>query len=165
MTATIVSVAGDVVTEIQSLSLSESATVERSYADWDWVLESDFNSLRIDVVPASFTSELNTRGKLQYVCSVNVLLRKKMVAGDREATGDIDESSVDALVEDLQTIHEHFAPSQLTSGKDGLSLTNFQAARWLPESAIRELWSPVMLKDHSQFSGWLTVVFSVPVAP
>lgn len=158
MTAVLVSVAEAIREELASLTLSEDVTLERSYADWDDLL-ADFTKMRLDVVPASCPTDHFSRSKLQYTCTVNALLRRK-IGDDDYDSGRVKTSVVDALVEDLQTIHEYFAPSQ--PSQNGRRLTSVPSARWLPASGIKAPYSRKMLRDHAQFSGWVSLVYGVP---
>lgn len=163
MTAILVSVADAIAEELAEVTLSEEFSVDRSYADWDDDLQENQKGVLVDVVPASCSSTLLSRGKLAYVCTVNVLLRKRLNQIDRDRDGKFRNEVIDALVEDLQTINEYFAPSQ--PDQTGRRLTAMATARWTEQSGIKAPYSRKMLRDHSQFSGWVGLVYSVPRAP
>lgn len=159
MTAILVTVASAIYDELANLTLSESFTRYRSYGDWEDLLDDLSTTLRIDVVPNTCQSELFDRGSHLYECNVSILLRKRIPVGDR-TNGKINNSVIDKYIEDLQEIHEYFAPSQ--PNLSGLRLASVQQARWLPASGIKAPYSRKVLREHGQYSGWLNVVYGYP---
>jgi hypothetical protein len=161
MTAALIEIADAVVEALADLDLSHEFQPLRSYADWDWELKDNTEELHVDVVPfGQIVSELASRSQLRYTCTVNVLLRKMIGQDERteDATGRIENSVVDELLNNLFIIDNFFAPSGYAN-KDGrlATLTN---ATWQADSGIRETWSPMMLKK-GQYSGWIGLVYSI----
>jgi len=162
--AIIIQVADAIVEAIRAIVLSEDFTVRRSYGDWNDTIE-NVDGLMVDVVPAMFPSTLFTRGSLRYICTVNVLLRRRLGedarirSGERFDQGRFENAAIDPYVNDLQTIHEYFAPSQ--PGKAGRQLASLPDAAWQQESANRSTFHRQLLREFGQFSGWNALVYSV----
>lgn len=119
-----------------------------SCADFDWPLE-EADSLRCDVVPADIRSGKETRATLTYETQTTVLLRYKFAATERESDSKFDVDTVDEYIAILHRIHEYFW---------NRSLSGIASLIWNPEnSQIRAQFSSKMLREHGQYSGWLTI--------
>jgi len=127
-------------------------TAERSYADWkDDELE-DLDCLHVDVVPVRYdNTDLDSRGSVGYVCSVDIGVRKKFGQGDNSQSGRIRKEEVDRLVLLVEQLHEHFC-------KDLLS--TFEDATWR-DTKIPTTFSRRHLRDARLFLGVIRVSFDV----
>lgn len=163
MTAILVRVAEAIRKELESITLSQRFTLARSYGDWEDLLEdTERAKLRIDVVPQACPSQLANRGgQLNYEVSTSILLRYLFVSGEHKS-GRIENSRIDQLVEDLQTVHQFFTPKRAT-GFQARKLADVPEAAWSSDSAIKAAFSRKLLKDPGQYSGWCAVIYDVPV--
>jgi hypothetical protein len=141
----LIDVADAVTAELNGHVFSQEFTATRTYADWDEQLST--YELRSDVVPvASMPTELDTRGSVNYLCSVDIGIRKKLEAGDSDR---VDAEIVDPLVRLIEEIHEW------TIGKE----LNYDAT-W--ESTIFvAAYVPEHLRQNNQFTGIVRVTYSV----
>lgn len=139
-------------------TLSQSLSPVLSGADFDTLLQ-DVGELRVDVCPVSAKSTLQARGRLKYVVSVDVLVRRKFAAADRESDGSIKFSELAEMLELVEEIGEYFAPCQ--PNQTGRRLTTLTDAAWDSSSEIKSNYSRKMLRENGQFSGWVTLVYSL----
>lgn len=159
MASVLVTVAQAVSDELlAATTLGVDLTPVLSGADFDAQL-AELGTLRVDVVPISCKSELLTRSKLQYTAQVDVLVRKKFAANDRETNGQIKYSSLTAMLALMEKIAEYFVPAQ--PNQTGRQLTTMTEATWDGGSEIKTNYSRKMLRESGQFSGWVSLVFKV----
>ena len=86
-TAILVSTAVAVLGVLSDNKFSQEFEPVRSYADWELPLE-DSDDLHVDVVPVgSPDMELETRGSIGYAPQVDIVIRKRLAAGQQEADG------------------------------------------------------------------------------
>lgn len=157
MSSVLMQVATAIATELENATtFSETLSPVVSGADFDTKLES-LGTLRVDVCPASAKSTLQARGRLKYTVAVDVLVRKKFAAADRETDGQIKMTSLATLLELVEGIGEYFAPCQ--PNQTGRRLTTLTDAAWDSSSEIKANYSRKMLREAGQFSGWITLVY------
>lgn len=155
MTTNVLVVTAEAVkTALEGLTLSQRFTVQRNYGDWEDLLSDQDTDLRIDVIPQNTESVIFNRAKHENRLRISIYLRKKLTEGDYR-DGRVILSVIDQLINDLQTVHEYFVPSQ--PNQNGLRLSSVQQARWL-EGSIKAAYSRKMLKA-GQYSGWAEVIF------
>lgn len=124
---------------------------ERSYADWDEEL-ADLDCLHVDIVPATYDeTDLDTRGSVGYVVSVDVVIRKKFSQEKRQQNGKIDPEEIDRLVLFVEEIHEYLCK---------IRLTGYEDASW-KEAMIRSAYSREHLRTMGMFLGVIRVSFDV----
>lgn len=139
-------------------TLSQSLSPVLSGADFDTLLQ-DVGELRVDVCPVSCKATLQARGRLKYVAIVDVLIRRKFAAADRESDGSVKFAELAEMLELVEEVGEYFAPCQPNqSGRQLSTLTN---AAWEPTSEIKANYSRKMLREAGQFSGWITLAYSL----
>jgi hypothetical protein len=145
-------VTAELLTALNADTFSEVTFVpERSYADWDEDL-SDLDCLHVDVVPVAYEdTSLDARESVGYVCSVDVVIRKKFSQKYRTQDGKIDKSEVDSLVLLVEEIHEYLCK---------IRLTDYTEAVWR-ETVIRSAYSREHLRMMSMFFGVVRVSFDV----
>ncbi len=169
MTAILVRVSEAIRKELESISLSQKVEcLQRSYGDWEDLLEDNERGLRIDVVPNSCLPATigearilaNRGGRLIYECNVSILLRRRFLANEHK-NGRVDVGLIDQLVEDLQTVSQFFSPKQ--PNFQARKLADVQEAAWSPESGIKAPYSRKLLKDPGQYSGWCSVIYNAYV--
>lgn len=130
-------------------------TPQVSY-ETEMVLEG-LTGLRCDVVPATGESELASRDVLQYTFGIDVGLRKKFAASDIDTDGKVKSSSMAAMIELLEDIHEYLAsPSRRCLGG------TYADAVW-QGSTIRFLWVPAHLHQNHQYTGVFRATYAVDV--
>jgi hypothetical protein len=135
-------------------------TPERSYADWNDALE-DLDILHVDVVPQTLGATLADRGRLQYDAQISVLVRKRFGPTARDASGRLLNAPIDELVLLLQRCYEYFVPGRALVGQPEI--------KWKPPRTIKgtegsgsqfkAVYSRTMLRQNSQFSGWVVLGF------
>lgn len=153
MTAVLVQVAEAVKDLLNGHTFSQPVQAERTYPNFSMELK-DLNTLRVDVVAVGHpTSELATRGSVNYLCHVDIGIRKKFEREDREAdTRRVSNEAIDPLVYLVEELHEFLC------GEDQRRLTNPAGldATW-SETKIRATYIKEHLKDWSQFTGIIRV--------
>lgn len=159
MTAVLVSVADAIVSELLLITgLVREIEPERSYADWDEKLE-QLNELHVDVVPVPSTTEtdLDGRGATRYQCDVDIGVRYRFDAEERNADGRISVEEIDELIELLQQFHDHF-----TNNGEGRRLTGFAGAVW-QETKVRTWYVREHLRELAQYTGIIRVTYEALV--
>lgn len=128
-------------------------TAERSYADWDLMLE-DADELRVDVVPVGHaTSDLNSRGNSGYLVTLNIGIRKRFgQAESDQQTGRIDKAEVDRLVLLVEQIHELLCSYQQRNLASNVA--------WR-ETKITDTYVAAHLRQDRQFTGLILCTFHV----
>lgn len=162
--ATLVAVAKAITKELNNAAagtFDRRFTAERSYGDWAIALE-ELNKLKVDVVPAVGAHRAFTRGKWLYVISTEVGVRERFTESDiDQTTGRINVEAIDILVRVTEQIGQYFAA---TSRR----LSDLTGAVWFPEgdsgTDFRVWFVPEHLKEHSQFTGIVRLVYGVPKA-
>lgn len=106
-------------------------TARRSYPDWDDDF-GDLKDLSLDVVFVSSdgngpVAELDSIGSLQTEPAVDIAIRKRFEASDRETDGRLKNTSVDAMVKLTEQVYELFADARMTP----LTLESGRVANWV----------------------------------
>lgn len=128
-------------------------TPERSYADWDDELP-DLDCLHVDVVPVAYEeTDDDARGSTGYVCSAQIVIRKKFSQKYRTQSGRIDLEEIDRLVLLVEEIREYFRQRTLTD----------YDATWR-EDRVLVACSRKHLREMSMFLGVVQVSFDVSEA-
>jgi hypothetical protein len=110
----------------------QSFTARRSYPDWDDDFK-DLDSLSLDVVWVSSdgngaAAELDSADTLQTDPSVDIAIRKRFEASDRDqTTGRLKNTSVDPLVKLVEQVYELFVAARETP----LTLAPGLVANWV----------------------------------
>jgi len=139
-----IDVADAVAAELNGHSFSQEFTATRTYADWDEELTNSI--LRCDLVPvASMQTDLETRGSVSYLCSVDIGLRKKLDAG---SGGHVTAATVDDLVRLVEEVHEW------TIGRE------LDIATW-DSTVLVAAFVPEHLRQMNQFTGIVRITYSV----
>lgn len=150
-----VSVAKGVLAMLAAATLSKTISPERSYADWEMLLElAEEDGLRVDVVAVTTEqkTDLSSRGSSQFLIPIDIAVRRKFgVDRQDDDTGRIEIAEIDALCLLVQEIHELFTP---------LRLVDFTAGVWQEN---RILVCPIKehLRLNRQFTGIVRVTFRV----
>ena len=153
--AVLIQVADAIAAELTTAQLGglfvglEAFTPERSYADWENDLE-ELNGLRVDVVAATYESnELDSRGSVAYLCSVDVGVRRwfNRSQTNPDTQGRIKKAEIDRLVLFVQELNEFF----LNQGA-GRRLATLERAVW-QDCKIRSTYSRKHLRLHRMFLG------------
>lgn len=164
-----VAVGKAVTNHLLAADLSQLATIERSYADWELKLETmdllelqqDIDKLRIDVVVHTTLQELSmvSRGAVRYVVPVDIAVRRKFGADKADdATGRVRIEEVDKLVKLVQEINLLFSQQRLAE---------FQYAVWDGEkggTSILACPQQSHLREKRQFTGLVRVFFRADVS-
>jgi hypothetical protein len=112
-----------------------SFTAQRSYPTWD----DDFSGLKnlaVDVVFVSSNgsggalAELDSETTLSTEPAVDIAVRKRFEASDRESNGDLKKSSIDPLVKLVEKIYEQLAGDRMQA----LTLEAGLSANWTDTS-------------------------------
>ena len=147
-----------------SLTAAELAalTVRRSYPDWD----DDFkglDSLAVDVVFVSSGAssgdlvELDSETTLNTDTAVDVAVRYRFAATDRDNAGRLKNASVDRLVSLVQELHEELAGERMQA----LTIAGL-SANWL-DTSVRTYCDYKRLREGS-FLGVVRVRYNVSKA-
>jgi len=132
-------------------AFSTDITPVRGY-DTTEVLQ-DLDTLHCDVVIAATTPELRSRVGLDYLCEVDVAIRKKFGVADADAdTGRVPNTSIDPLVLLLEEIVEYVA------AKSRRGLASTPPAAW-KSAVIPVPFHPEHLQEHRQFTGVVRVTY------
>jgi hypothetical protein len=138
----------------------QSFTAQRSYPTWD----DDFPGLKDLAVDVIFVSsngsdgafaELNSESTLQTEPAIDIAVRKRFQASDRESTGDLKKSSIDPLVKLVEKIYEQLAGDRMQA----LTIASGLSANWL-DTSIRTHCDYGRLRQ-GVFLGCVRVRFSV----
>lgn len=116
--AVAVAIAKAVTSELAAATLSQTFTPERSYADWNIILETDENELHVDVVLVTTeqSSEQAARSAMKFLAPIDIAVRKKFSQADyHEENGRVAIAKVDDLLLLVQEIHVLFTRIRLTS--------------------------------------------------
>lgn len=97
--------------------------IERNWADFEVELE-ELNTLRCDVVGVLPEVDFDTRESLNYVCPVDIVIRKRFGQADQTDCGRIEIAEIDRLVLLVEQINELFCDP------DGKRLATFDSATW-----------------------------------
>jgi len=143
-------------------------TAVRSYAEWDVKLE-EMDSLHVDVVPAGQpVCRLADRGgTIEHQVVAHIGVRKRFRRDQQTRRFEL--SEVDDLILITQKISEFFSSDSITGRPRTLS--DFPKASWLEEgeggnrSQILQLCDKAMLRQHSQYTGVVQLVYEVFQAP
>jgi hypothetical protein len=126
--------------------------LERSYFDWELELK-DATPLRVDVIPLKHeTSDKASRGRLRYVVSINIAVRKRFSEAEQTEGGRIEKEQVDTLVKFVEDIHEFFASNERPSDTDDMAWN---------ESKIENAYSAKELREWHQFIGLVRINLTV----
>ena len=113
----------------------QSFTAQRSYPTWD----DDFSGLKnlaVDVVFVSSNgsngalAELDSETTLSTEPAIDIAVRKRFEASDRESNGDLKKSSIDPLVKLVEKIYEQLAGDRMQS----LTIESGLSANWIDTS-------------------------------
>jgi len=149
-TAILVSTADAVLSVLSDNKFSQEFEPVRSYADWELPLE-DSDDLHVDVVPVgSPDMELETRGSIGYTPQVDIVIRKRMAAGQQEPDGTVILPDVDDLVFLVQEIAEYFVVDRFG---------DLESIAW-QRTQILAAYKPSHLRQHRQFTGIVRLTFS-----
>jgi len=149
-TAILVSTADAVLSVLSDNKFSQEFEPVRSYADWELPLE-DPDELHVDVVPVgSPDMELETRGSISYTPQVDIVIRKRMAAGQQEPDGTLILPDVDDLVFLVQEIAEYFVVDRFG---------DLESIAW-QRTQILAAYKPSHLRQHRQFTGIIRLTFS-----
>lgn len=158
--AELVKVADAITTELAAAQVAgafvglEAFTPERNYADWATDIE-ELDLLRVDAVPVTYAkNELESRGAVEYLCTVDVGVRRWFPLTMRETGGRIVKAKIDRLVLFIQELNEFFCK------ESGRRLAAYDAAVW-EETKIRITYSRKHLAQHQMFLGIVRVGYSV----
>jgi hypothetical protein len=153
MASVLIQAADAVVTAINAATLPLEFKCKRSYADWDMELsDTDADRLRVDVVPVLHDNDgLQDRGAVEYLCPVDVGIRKRISQDDQATGGEVDNDAIDPLVELLEGIFELFAASRLE---------DFTDATW-SVGEVRSSHNREHLRQWRQFTGIVRITFNV----
>jgi hypothetical protein len=150
-------VADAVTTEINGYSFEiGSFTATRIYPIWD----QNFSGLDTMVVNVVFVVHmmdigLDARGFIKYEPSIDICVRKKFDADDRDGdTGELLNASVDPLVYLLQEMHEYFVGERAS-----VVLDDETEANWL-ESDVKS-WVNLKLLRKGLFEGVVRIKFQI----
>ena len=135
-----------------------------SYADLDLKLE-EASGIYLDVVPVSTGSrvEYATVSKFRHTVPIDIAIRKKLSASDRDSqTGRISTSSMSPLVKLWQQMFEFFQPSQPSNF--GFQLSTVIDAAW-EETQPTAIWVRKHLHEWGQYTGLIRVTFTVDRTP
>lgn len=159
MAAVIVDVAEAVKEEIKLVSpISRAITPKRLYVDFDVPLE-EIGQLRVDVMPKNVSrTELYARGITHYEASVTIGVRYRFGPERRTAFGEVESSEIDNLILLVQQLHDYFVDEG-----NGRRLSTYTVAVWR-ETELLYWFDPKHLREHSQFTGLLSVGYDVGVA-
>lgn len=165
--AVLIAVAKAITTELASADFGPAFTPVRNYGSDDLLLD-ELNELRVDVVPVGMTHQLLTRGSWEYVCQVDVGVRKRFDGRERDyGQGEIPIAEIDSLVELLQRIGEYFAPE--TPSQTGRRLTSLPEAVWSPTGEsdnsgieFRAACVREHLRENGQYTGIVRLTYRVP---
>ena len=151
--AVMVDVAEAVKTMLSAASLSQTFTLERSYADWDLELQPT-DGLRVDVATVSTKQEANhdTREpSLHYIVQVDVAIRRKFGPEHYSGTGRVPNAQIDPLILLVQEIHALFVQHRF-SGNDG-------AIAWEKSPQLMALPVIKHLRELKQFTAIIRLTF------
>lgn len=136
---------------IEAATLSQTFTVERSYADWDLELATN-NDLRVDVVAVS-TKQVATiiarAPVISCIVPVDVAVRKRFGTEAQNEDGRIPNSLIDPLVYLVQELHELFALAKLAG----------DIGKWAEDPRILVNPNPRDLRQNKQFTAILRLTF------
>jgi hypothetical protein len=148
-----IEVADGIVAALNSRNFGISFTIERSYADWDELLE-DMATVHVDVVPAGYKrAELLDRGTTVFGCLTTIGVRKRFGVSDQTDNGEIDQTKIDRLVTLCEDFHLWLAASRLPT---------CDAAAW-DDTEVRLEFDRKHLREDRQFTAILRVGHLVPV--
>jgi len=153
-----IQIADAIASELNGEDFGLEFKAERSYADISSPLE-DMDVLKVDVVPWSAESTLNSRGSLLYTVETDVVIRKRFEPRTQDVrTGRIPVADIDLLMKLRQDIKEFFEPSQ--ASQDGRSLADVPDAVW---SGTRTMAAYVRghLKTLRQFTAWIRIEYEI----
>jgi hypothetical protein len=144
-------------------AFSQSFTAKRSYPTWKIPL-TKLGPLRVDVVPIGHpTTALDTRDSGDLQCRVVVVVRRKLVQGDRKEESEegrpISNEAVDALIALVEEIYEFLC------GPDARRLTSADgllAAAWM-STQITTTYIDKQLQDNGQFTAMIRVTYGVSI--
>jgi len=126
-----VNIATAIAAEISAQNWGVSMTVEMSHADWELELTAA-DGLRCDVVPTGMQEfDQESQGAWDNTIKVHVVLRKQLNEEDDEIdpdTGRTKTADINALINVLYSMVEHFAPKQ--PAQPGRSLNALPGAAW-----------------------------------
>jgi hypothetical protein len=94
--------------------------------------------------------ELETRGSIGYAPQVDIVIRKRMAAGQQEADGTLILPDVDDLVFLVQEIAEYFVVDRFG---------DLESIAW-QRTQILAAFKPSHLRQHRQFTGVIRLTFS-----
>lgn len=163
--ATLIDIAEAITKELNGAAagtFDRGFTAVWSFGDWAIGLE-DLNKLHVDVVPVSGRLTMLSKAKWLYTCSVEVGVRERF-ADDNidQPTGKLNRDALKVLVRLTEQIGQYFAA---TSRR----LADMTGAVWLPGgegggsgSDFRVWFVPEHLKELSQFTGIVRLVYGVP---
>ena|SRR5688500_7931214 len=130
----------------------------RSYPPKDEPLAA-LNSLRVDVVPVNHDdSGIVDRGtgSTNYLCSVDIGIRKKFSRSERDSdTGQVEQAEMDRLIELVEQVHDYLTDVEnrrLPRGTVGLDAT------W-ENTRIRAAYMPRHYREWQQFTGLIRVSY------
>jgi hypothetical protein len=112
-----------------------SFTAKRSYPTWDDDFK-DLKDLSVDVVFVSSAgsggalAELDSEATLNTEPAIDIAVRKRFEASDRESNGDLKKASIDPLVKLVEKIYEQLAGDRMQA----ISLSAGVDANWIDTS-------------------------------
>ena len=130
---------------------------ERSYADWDFMLDAETGTL-VDIVGVLVGSELASQGDIVYDVRVDIAVRRRFSA-DQQSQGQIDIDEIDALCKLVEDIFTYFAEDQTNSYVADRHLVAYPTAAWR-EVEIAAIADREHLRK-SQFTGVVRISFDV----
>jgi hypothetical protein len=142
MTATAITIADALVTELNGHAFSQSFKAVRAYLPC-YKLE-DMGTLHVTVVPATFESEPADRSR-------DLERHVLHVAVQQRFSGDVSNGSLDALVLLCQEIRDFLRT---------LVLTNASQSR-RTKTECKPIYDPGHLKEFGQFTSLLAITYSV----
>jgi len=150
MSALLVTIADALTAELNAHDFGVQFKAERSYADWDELLE-ELDTLRVDVVPVGYgDADLESRGTLHYLPAVDIGVRRHFGSGDeQENDGRIDQAQIDALVLLVEQIHAFFTKQRPDDTVEAI---------W-KQGKVNVTFNRQMLRDHRQFMGIVRFTF------
>lgn len=138
-------------------------TARRSYPDWDDDFK-DLKDLAVDVVFVSSDAsggelnELDSAGSYDKTPGVDIAVRYRFAASDRESNGRLKNTAVDPLVALVETLHEELMGNRDTA----LSLGSGLSANWV-DATVRTYCDYGKLRQ-GMFLGLVRVRYNVSKA-
>lgn len=121
---------------------------ERSYADFEDEELEDIDCLKVDVIPVTYEegSDLDARESVDFLCPIDIAVRKKFGPCEEAQNGRIDQAEFDRLVLFMQQIYLRFCKFTTT------------IATW-NKTVMTVCWSRSHMRKHRMFLGVIRVTF------